>query len=206
LQDKPLPKLTAEVFDRPDCPEWAQYAVVDCDGYAWWYKDVPTRGVAGKWFCDDTYWKGTHGIWDASDWQNSLIKRPEGTKLPDWVEVGGYVFDARNGYGKIVSGSVKSCYIEFDGGAGDFAPEAFAELKQARLRPFNAEEMMGLVGKVLRGNDTNFRALILYADATCEKIETLHYDYAPEELARSYNIDGNPCGVLEHLENREWVK
>ena len=27
-----LPKLTAEVFDRPDCPEWAQYAVVDKDG------------------------------------------------------------------------------------------------------------------------------------------------------------------------------
>ena len=84
-----FPKLTAEVFDRPDCPEWAKYAVVDSDGYAWWYKDVPTRSVGGKWFCDDTYWKGTHGIWDASDWQNSLIERPK--KLPLGADAGAVV-------------------------------------------------------------------------------------------------------------------
>ena len=29
LQDKKLPKLTAEVFNRPDCPEWAKYAAVN---------------------------------------------------------------------------------------------------------------------------------------------------------------------------------
>ena len=27
-----LPKLTAKVFDRPDCPKWANYAAVDRDG------------------------------------------------------------------------------------------------------------------------------------------------------------------------------
>ena len=66
--------------------------------------------------------------------------------------------------------------------------------------------MMGLVGKVLCGNDTNFRAFILYADCSLDKIETLHYDYDAEELARDYTIDGQPAGVLEHLENGEWVK
>lgn len=32
----PLPKLTAEVFDRPDCPEDAKIAVVNMDGSASW--------------------------------------------------------------------------------------------------------------------------------------------------------------------------
>lgn len=30
------PKLTADVFNRPDCPEWAKIAVVNCDGSAHW--------------------------------------------------------------------------------------------------------------------------------------------------------------------------
>ena len=30
-----LPKLTQEVFERPDCPEWDKWAAVDKDGTAW---------------------------------------------------------------------------------------------------------------------------------------------------------------------------
>ena len=41
IQDKQLPKLTAEVFDRPDCPKWAKYAAVDNDGMAVLFKHRP---------------------------------------------------------------------------------------------------------------------------------------------------------------------
>ena len=35
-------KLTTEVFDRPDCPEWAKYAAVDDDGIACYFSVKPT--------------------------------------------------------------------------------------------------------------------------------------------------------------------
>ena len=129
----------------------------------------------------------------------------ECSQLPDWVEVGGYVYDARNGYGKIVSGSVKSCYIEFDGGAGDFVPEAFAELKQARLRPYNDEEMKALVGKVIEFDA--FAQLVLMYDGKDNAILAGDGDWISEStLLKDYTIDNKPAGVLEHLENGEWVK
>lgn len=130
---------------------------------------------------------------------------PEGTKLPEWVEVGGYVYDARNGYGKIVSGSIKSCYIEFDSGAGDFVPEAFADLKQARLRPYNAEEMKALVGQVLKHDTGNYLVTAFENRWNQVKIESVWRE--EDELVKLWTkLDGQPCGVLEHLENGEWVR
>jgi len=41
-----LPKLTAEVFNRPDCPEWAKYAAVDYTENAYYYNDKPVRKSA----------------------------------------------------------------------------------------------------------------------------------------------------------------
>ena len=28
----------------------------------------------------------------------------------------------------------------------------------------------------------------------------------PDDVLKDYTINGSPCGVLEHLENGEWVK
>jgi hypothetical protein len=128
----------------------------------------------------------------------------EENTLPDWVEVGEYVYDDRNGYGKIVSGSVKSCYIEFDGGAGDFVPGAFAKLKQARLRPYNADEMKALVGKVIEGED-EISVITDYSRDNDNIYFIGGWSSADEILNGGYTIDGEPCGVLEHLENGEWV-
>lgn len=203
-----LPKLTAEVFDRPDCPEWAKYAAVDVAGLAYWYQYFPvTDERSGVW----KVWKNKRqlidGFFDRSDWQNSLIERP--AKLPEWVEIGGYVYDARNGYGKIVSGSVKSCYIEFDGGAGDFVPEAFAELKQARLRPYNADEMKALVGEKVTNKEGNIYLCTAFIKETYTCNAAVDIDSwvtAGGLLEYGYVIDGKPCGVFEHLEDGEWVK
>ena len=37
-----LPKLTAEVFDHPDCPKWAKWAAVDYDGEVRFHQEKPT--------------------------------------------------------------------------------------------------------------------------------------------------------------------
>lgn len=203
-----LPKLTAEVFNRPDCPEWAKYAAVDSDGDGFFFEEKPRVCEAdGEWVVDK-YITGLiriiSGDFTPYDWQNSLIERP--ATLPDWVEIGGYVYDARNGYGKIVSGSVKSCYIEFDGGAGDFVPEAFAELKQARLRPYNADEMKALVGKPITLLDGAVCLCTVYSKRDKSVIlDSIHWD-AEELLISGYTIDNKPCGKFEHLEDGEWVK
>ena len=76
---KELPKLTKEVFNRPDCPDWAQYAVLDKRGMAYYtqYKPVAAKDdVALDWLVDGSYRKMSEEHFDASDWQNSLIERP----------------------------------------------------------------------------------------------------------------------------------
>lgn len=80
-------------------------------------------------------------------------------------------------------------------------------IKQARLRTYNTEEMKALVGKVLSQKSYDFRGLIHFASASGNSIEVSNFTYSSEELIGSdYTIDGRPCGVLEHLENGEWVE
>lgn len=188
-----LSKLTEEVFNHPNCPEWAKYASINKNGRVIFYSDKTSPGAKAD----------NIGFYDASDWENSLIERP--ARFPDWAEVGGYVYNDRNGYGKIVSGSVKSCYIEFDGGAGDFVPEAFAELKPARLRPYNAEEIPDLPFEVTERN-SNFRTTIVSCRGNKVWLAGASTAISTEELMRDFTAKGEPCGILEHLEDGEWVK
>lgn len=99
-----LPKLTAEVFDRPDCPQWAKYALVGRygnlvfidvephladDGYMWTWRQDARRKI-------------TPELFDASDWQNSLIERPKKKTLPEWVKCGEWAY-GEGRYGKITA-------------------------------------------------------------------------------------------------------
>ena len=72
-----LPKLTAEVFNRPDCPKWALLASINEDGsaYYWaWYPRINEK--EHRWMAKGLYnWRQIEGAFDASDWQNSLISR-----------------------------------------------------------------------------------------------------------------------------------
>ena len=72
-----LPKLTVDIFNRPDCPEWARYAAVDEGGWVYVYPDKPN--IAARNWDAQLYSKATlMGInYDSSDWANSLIERPE---------------------------------------------------------------------------------------------------------------------------------
>lgn len=81
-----LPKLTVEVFNRPDCPEWACFAAVDKNGEAHFYSRKPlSDSVYSCWYiawCTDRdnllrIESARRAVqFDASDWQHSLIQRP----------------------------------------------------------------------------------------------------------------------------------
>lgn len=197
-----LPKLTAEVFDRPDCPDWAKWAAVDMGGKAFWYASHPV--LSNEAWLHLAYKRIFGDLFDYSDWQNSLIERP--AKLPDWCKVGEWVWvKSAETYEQIeeIEGRNIICgTMFFDVGA--IGKTVF----EARLRPFNAEEMRGLVGKVLTSNSrsTSFSFLVVYAEGDGSFIESYRFKYTAEELKDHFTIDGSPCGVLEHLENGEWVE
>ena len=72
--------LNEKVFELDSCPDWAQYAAVDADGEAYWYSVKPSR-VESDWV--DFYGRirlirdgDNPFIFDATDWQHSLIERP----------------------------------------------------------------------------------------------------------------------------------
>lgn len=71
--------LAPVVFSLPQCPSDANWAAVDADGSAYWFVDKPVisgnrwvrrqTGCAAKCILPEAF--------DATDWQHSLIKRPE---------------------------------------------------------------------------------------------------------------------------------
>ena len=208
-----LPKLTAEVFNRPDCPEWAKWAAVNRNNTASWFSNKPIYdgNKSCLWLCKETpYYVAVEtipGVWDASDWQNSLIKRP--SKLPDWCKVGEWVWDVEDSrYVKVISitdlvllrtKSKCTYYEELKDMAGNY--------KQAHLRPYNVDELKALVGKPITMPDGSVCLCTAYSKQFKSVIfDNIHWD-AQKLVNGGYTIDDEPCGVLEHLnENGEWVE
>jgi hypothetical protein len=202
-----LPKLTAEVFDRPDCPAWARYAAVHANGIAFFYENEPSFGVGklkGTWYVDDGEFcrVDTTLYFDPSDWQNSLIERP--AKLPDWCKPGEWVYLSNAKYYKIEK--VDSYGIILADGTVIKTDDIHAEAVSARLRPYNAEEVPVLPFEV-RSVEYNFRTTLVLCNGVKVLLSGVITMLTMEELAQEFTFaDGSPCGVLEHLENWEWVK
>lgn len=200
-----LPKLTVEVFDRPDCPKWAKYAVVDLDGTGSYFESKPSLLSWCPWWDRTT----KHciidnlGNWDASDWQNSLIERP--VKLPDWCKVDAIGWHKRCGYFKVtyiddVSKRVDIQQVE-DNSKGYLSFHTVCnETVQAHLRPYSAKEMQGLIGKVVSNErgDMFLVTAFVAADGGGVCVDGVVYD--ANDLFECYTINGRPCGVLEHLD------
>lgn len=72
----PAAKLTQSIFKSTDCPDWAEYAAVDKDGEAYLYEQKPKR-QAESWIPGPGDYTGLMDAFDSSNWENSLIKRPE---------------------------------------------------------------------------------------------------------------------------------
>lgn len=135
--------------------------------------------------------------------------QPEVAKLPDWCKVGAWVwfkgsehkFDC---YACVTEINEKGVYGKCPDGQHFYSkPHVLAH---ARLRPYNAEEMKALVGKVVEFHDN--RDLVTSYDG---EIDVVYADSmwmnSDELLAIGYTIDGKPCGVLEHLNDEgEWVR
>lgn len=70
--------LDEKVFDLDVCPDWAEWAAVDSDGYVFLYDKRP--------FCATRMWMRAYSgkavildsiaLFDATDWKHSLIERP----------------------------------------------------------------------------------------------------------------------------------
>lgn len=192
-----LPKLTAEVFDRPDCPGWAQWAAVDVQGLAYWYQYSPVAderiGVWKVWGTE----RRLIGFFDRSDWRNSLIERPaKETKLPDWCKVGEWVYDkAINKYSQVAAEDITEHLQEVCKSISK------GEIVQARPRPYNADEMQELVGRVIAT-----QAGYILVDAYRKSDSNIHtiggWFTADHLMQYDYTVDGKPCYVLEHVNDK----
>ena len=209
-----LPKLTVAVFDHPDCPEWAKYAAIDKDGEGFYYEDKPEcYGETAAWFCRCKRSFIIKGVYDASDWRHSLIeriKKNEEQVLPDWCKVDAMGWHKRCGYFKIIYIDDVSKRVDIqqvgEKSRGYFSFHTIRnETVQAKLRPYNEEEMQGLVGKVLDLDGS--RDLVTSYDAESELVYAdAMWMNSDELLSNGYTIDGERCGIMEHLEDGEWVE
>lgn len=207
-----LPKLTTEVFDSPDCPEWAKYAAVDADGDGFYYEEKPRVCEAdGEWLVDKCITglnRIISGDFTPYDWQNSLIERP--AKLPEWCKVGEWVYynDSLIGdtYAKVKEITDKAVIVAGRMGDVVLARNDIQSADPARLRQYNSDEMRSLVGKVLKDNDDNLFLATSYLPHRGGLLIGGYYYNAGELLDGGLTIDGKPCGVLEHQEDGEWVE
>jgi hypothetical protein len=133
------------------------------------------------------------------------------SQLPDWCRVGEWVY-----YPEDMGHSVYLKISEIKGGfvhakeKDDYDPwqisyNAICEYaKPARKRPFNAEEMRGLVGKVIEDGDNALFVSVYYGKEKCISAGCVA-DFDGDDLMRC-SCDGKPCYKLEHLENGGWVE
>jgi hypothetical protein len=142
-------KLTADVFNRPDCPEWATFAAVDKDGMLFYFSNKPLSHTAsGHWMMHRfvKYVFVAEEKFDSTDWKNSLIERPEKKEtLPDWCKVDAVGWHKRCGYFTVTyiddfSERVDIQQVE-DKSKGYLSFHTVCnEVVQARLRPWTFEE------------------------------------------------------------------
>ena len=222
LQHDDLPKLTTEVFDHPACPGWAKWAAVDEYGTVWLTAEKPNvimvASEANGWSTGGSSYTHLASVrFDASDWENSLIERPS-KALPDWCKVGEWLYvPETNAYHKITfvdESQVNTVSYDTDCCSRWDHQGIMEDTKQAKLRPYNAAEMKKLVGKVIEVGLGQFSLCLRVKGRWADFLDDCDTD---DDRARiiSYNndmlkcakyIDGPPCGVVEHLENGEWVK
>lgn len=207
LKVNELPKLTCDVFDRPDCPEWARYAVVGGGGVLIFYEDKPMMSkdeYPKRWINYDRWIPVLGTKYDTSDWQNSLIERPA-KKLPEWCKVGEWVYLCNGRYYKVES--VNECHVNLSDGVSVGRNSIHSEMVSARPRPYNAEEMEAMVGLTVKGGNSS-EIITGFKKNKWGKfvVKGACGWYDAKHLLENFTAYGSPCGVLEHLENGEWVK
>lgn len=163
-------------------------------------------------FCVINKKKQAYWVVDNTDLNTATIESVETkTTLPDWCKVGEWVYvKEESAYAKVESiGHIGSNLVLYpdkrmllDRSNGYIRDQVV----QARLRPYNAKEMRGLVGKVLEWGN-NSELVISYNEAEVEVYVDRMWCTAEYLMDNEYTIDGKPCGKFEHLnDNGEWVE
>jgi hypothetical protein len=206
-----LPKLTTEIFDRPDCPKWAKWVAVDMDGIACYFSDKPTI------LPDETFWARRYQStpvsfsekYEASDWKKSLIERP--AVLPDWCKQDAWIYDHNEKqYAQVkdITGEIEDITLVYVNEKKPITKSKKYILdccSQARLRPYNAEEIPDLPFEVTDRN-YNSRTTVVSCQGNNVWLGGASTAISTEELMRDFTAKGSPCGKLEHIENGEWVE
>lgn len=136
--------------------------------------------------------------------KNQEVETPV-PKLPEWCKIGAWVWNDEIGYGKIEQEPrTGELLVFFGGGTRAFEAERY---KEARLRPWNDDELKSKVGKVFEDDVKNLTLCFRYH----RDDETLHFAgklmSAQLFTESDWKLDGSPCGVLEHKnEDGEWVE
>lgn len=128
--------------------------------------------------------------------------------LPDWCKVGRCGYDnEQERYFEVIDIDKKWVDIEYldDGNVATCSYTDMQNCSEACKRPFNADEMKALVGKVIENE--KYTHFINAFDKGLQEVVSGDDGYSAKELVEfDYTIDGKPCYKLEHLENGEWVE
>lgn len=136
--------------------------------------------------------------------------------LPGWCKAGEWVFVdpekvfGHTGYKKIQA--FEGLGLVFADGSCVYFSD---KIKQARLRPYNADEMRALVGKIVEespcgAGESSLLVTAYNSGVDCDTepaVMMLGEWFGVSALcAGDYSVDGHVCGVFEHLEEGTWVE
>lgn len=136
------------------------------------------------------------------NWLRVEDQKPE---LPEWFKVGVWVWNDEIGYGKIEQEPrTGELLVFFGGGTRAFEAERY---KEARLRPWNDDELKSKVGKVFEMGNGDLTLCLGYQRDIADLIFVGKLMSAQSFAETDWKLDGLPCGVFEHRnEQGEWVK
>lgn len=126
------------------------------------------------------------------------------TKLSEWCKVGAwcYIHSGGIGTGKyqkieaVHSGFVKTEYLV-----------PIENISEARLRPWNDDELKSKVGKVFEMGNGDLTLCLGYQRDIADLIFVGKLMSAQSFAESDWRLDSLPCGVLEHKNDQgEWVK
>lgn len=189
------PKLTEEVFNKPNCPVWAQWVAVDGSGKAYWYRYKPSllEGGSPEWVCSAAGDFGGYVLieqsFDSSDWEHSLIERPK--KAP---ERGFYLyyspFKSLYYYVGLNKDPYKALICGSNGNYEDLPANAY----KIKTQSYSEEELIGkVVKKIIKGYTPTYYVITCAAHGlinlgACES----PVEKSALELYYTF-LDGSPC-------------
>ena len=144
-------------------------------------------------------------------WRRVEDQKP---KLPEWCKVGAWVWFSgakdigyEPGYLKITDVGYNGMENVIDAEGDGIISMPLSVVKQARLRPWNDDELKSKVGKVFEMGNGDLTLCLGYQRDIADLIFVGKLMSAQSFAESNWRLDGLPCGVLEHKNDQgEWVK